>query len=306
MKKALVIFILLLLAVPAMATITVTATCSGTASPYTVTVSYSIGAGDTIAPRAFGLLISCDANGTIGTVSPVTTNYYVAPGTFDYNSVSGVVTWGNPVVSKTNNSFILEVGSLYATNDAQHPAAPPTSGTLLTFPLTVPTGKSTVSIAVDSARGGVVREDPSVTGNVTLTGCTTTDVPTLCFPSTSNYAKQMSDFKLYKSYQPSWDGACWCGGTKWKYQCDGDILGTTEGALTKYRVYKNDYTALASNWAKKISDTTLNPCADIRHDFDGNLTKYRVYKNDYNRLSSNWAKKDSQLPGNCPRPDGSN
>jgi hypothetical protein len=307
MKKAFMVSILFLLAVPAMATITVTATCSGTASPYIVTVSYAV-TGETLPPRAFGLLISCDANGTIGTVTPNKTKYYAAPGTFNYNGTA-VTNWGDPIVSKTNTSFILEVGSLYASNDpcVAHKTAPPLSGTLLTFPLTTPTGKSTVTIAADSARGGVVREDPSVTGNITLTGCAiTTPPPCGCFPCTSNYAKQFSEYKLYKSYHPAWDGACWCGNvsTKWRFQCDGDADALTE-TLSKYRIYSNDYAAVTSNWKKKITDPTLYPCADFDHASE-TLSKYRVYGNDYSKLVSNWKKKDSSLPGNCPRPDGQN
>lgn len=299
MKKFLVVFILLLLAVPAMATITVSATCSGT----TVTINYSIGAGDTIAPRAFGLTVTCDANGTIGTVTPTTTHFYVAPGTFAYDGTQ-VTTWGNPIVNKTNTSFIYEAGSLYASNDAQHPSAPPTSGTLLSFPVTVGSGQtSMVTLAVESARGGVVREDPAVTGDITLSGCKVTGGgPVICFPSASNYAKQMSDFKAYQGFNPSWDGACWCGqvSTKWKYQCDGDYDGGTE-TLSKYRIYNNDYNAVVANWKKRISDA--NPCADFDHASE-TLSKYRVYNNDYNRIVAKWKQKDSQLPGNCPRPDG--
>jgi hypothetical protein len=302
MKKVLVIFILLLLAVPAMATITVTATCSGTASPYTVTVSYSIGTGDTLPPRAFGLLVSTSA-GTIGTVTPVTTNYYVAPGSFNYDGTT-VTTWGNPIVTKTNTSFILEVGSLYASNDPSHTTAPPTSGTLLSFQLTAP-ANTVVSIAADSARGGVVREDPSVTGNVTLTGCTTQGV-TYCFPSTSDYSAQFAAFKSYKSYVTTWDGACWCGGTKWKYQCSGDANGDTQITGVNYRVYTNDLGVLSANWKKKISDPTINPCADVDHKSQITGVNYRVYTNDLARVSANWKKKDSQLPVNCPIPDAQN
>jgi hypothetical protein len=309
MKKVLVVFILLMLVVPAMATITVTATCSGTGTARVVTLSYAT-TGETLPPRAFGLLVSCDANGTIGTVTANKASYYVAPGSFNYNGTA-VTTWGNPIVPVvTGKSFILEVGSLYASNDpcTTHRTPPALTGTLLTFPLTLnsSTNNSVISVAVDAARGGVVREDPSVTGNVTLTGCVCVKDtgPVICFPSTSNYAKQMSDFKAYQSWNPTWDGACWCGqvSTKWKYQCDGDYDATTE-TLSKYRIYNNDYGAVTANWKKKISDA--NPCADFDHGSE-TLSKYRVYNNDYGRITTNWKKKDSSLPGNCPRPDGSN
>jgi hypothetical protein len=294
MKKTLVVFILLLLAVPAMANITVTATCSGVLSPYTVTVSYSVGAGDTLAPRAFRLNITCDASGTIGTVVPITTDYYVAPGTLTYSGAD-ITNWGSQITNKTNTSFLYEACALYSVKDAVHKTPPSTSGVLMTFPLTVPTGTTTVSIT-----GSVVREDPAVQGNITLTGFTT-PAPT-CLPATPEYVNQIADLREYQSYNPTWDGACWCGSNQWKYQCDGDADGATE-TLLKLRVYNNDYAALTANWKKKVSDT--NPCADFDHKSEG-MAKYRVYNNDYNRLVSNWKKKDSALPGNCPRPDGQN
>jgi hypothetical protein len=295
MKKVLVVFILLMLVVPAMATITVTATCSGTASPYTVTVSYAT-TGETLPPRAFGVLISCDANGTIGTVTPVTTNYYVAPGTFNYDGTV-VTTWGNPIVPVVaGKSFILEVGSLYASNDAQHPTAPPLSGTLLTFPLTVPTGKSTVSIVVDSARGGVVREDPSVTGNVTLTGCTTTSVPNECMKSTAG--------TIYTNWTAVGKPACWC----FQRNCRGDADGKIAGL---YWVATPDLNCLRAGFNKTDAQILALPscatgpvgmpaiypiCADFDHLKSG---LYRVATPDLNILRAYFNKTTVNVPV-CP------
>jgi len=89
---------------------------------------------------------------------------------------------------------------------------------------------------------------------------------------------------------------CWCK----CYQCDGDADGATDGVL-KYRVALNDLNLIIANWKKKITDPTLNPCADIGHKPEGAL-KYRVGLNDLNILIANWKKKDTDLPGNCPRP----
>jgi hypothetical protein len=284
MKKVLVVFILLMLVVPAMATITVTATCSGTASPYTVTVSYAT-TGETLPPRAFGLLISCDANGTIGTVANKA-SYYVAPGSFNYDGTQ-VTTWGNPIVPVVaGKSFILEVGSLYASNDpcTTHRTPPALSGTLLTFPLTIPTGKSTVSIAVDAARGGVVREDPTVTGNVTLTGsiCGLSD----CMKNPTVPASWRTDWVAWG--KPS----CWC----YSRHCRGDFDGKKAGVLW---VQTTDFNGLKSAINKTDAALALVPngiCADFDHLKVGVL---RVQTNDFNIFKAYVNKIESLVPI-CP------
>ena len=60
---------------------------------------------------------------------------------------------------------------------------------------------------------------------------------------------------------------------------------------------------IVANWKKKAGDPTLDPCADIDHKDSGGLNKYRVFTGDLNILVANWKKKDTQLPGNCPRPE---
>lgn len=294
MKKALVVFILLLLAVPAMATITVTPTCSGSGANWTVTVSYAT-TGETLPPRAFGILISCDANGTMGTVSPVTTNYYVAPGTFDYNSTSGVVTWGNPVVSKTGTSFILEVGSLYATNDAQHPTAPPLSGNLLSFPLTVASNKtSKITIAVDSARGGVVREDPSVTGNITLNTCTASNATQQeCMKSTAG--------TIYTNWTAVGKPACWCFQRNCRGDADGKISGLYWVATPDLNCMRAGFNktdaqilALPSCGTGPVGMPVIYPiCADFDHIKSG---LYRVATTDLNILRAYFNKTAVNVP----------
>jgi hypothetical protein len=119
-----------------------------------------------------------------------------------------------------------------------------------------------------------------------------------CFPS--SYTTYLDWLALGK---PN----CWCGiywtqdPAKWKYQCDGDADGLTEGVV-KNRVYLNDLNLLIANWKKKIADPTLNPCADIDHKPEG-VVKNRVYLADLNIVIANWKKKDAGLPGNCPRPE---
>ncbi len=111
-----------------------------------------------------------------------------------------------------------------------------------------------------------------------------------CFPST---------YSTYNDWIAMGKPDCWC----WPYQCDGDADGTDSGGLTKYRVFTGDLSLIVANWKKKAGDPTLNACADIDHKDSGGLTKYRVFTGDLSVLVANWKKKDTQLPGNCPRPE---
>jgi len=111
-----------------------------------------------------------------------------------------------------------------------------------------------------------------------------------CFPST---------YSTYNDWVALGKPACWCT----RYQCDGDADGKDSGGLTKYRVFTEDLNLIVANWKKKINDPILDPCADIDHKDSGGLTKYRVFTGDLNILITNWKKKDTELSGNCPRPE---
>ena len=111
-----------------------------------------------------------------------------------------------------------------------------------------------------------------------------------CLPST---------YSTYNDWVALGKPDCWCSA----YQCDGDIDGATSGFPFNYRIYNNDLSILVDNWQKKIDDPTLDPCADIDHKSSGFPFNYRVYNNDLSILVDNWTKKDSDLAGDCPRPE---
>ena len=115
--------------------------------------------------------------------------------------------------------------------------------------------------------------------------------------------------RSYSTY-PDWVALgkpnCWCGiygNPPWPYQCDGDADGADSGFPFFYRVYTGDLSQLIANWKKKVGDPTLNPCADFDHKDSGFPFHYRVYTSDLSMLITNWKKKNSELPGNCPRPE---
>jgi hypothetical protein len=255
--------------------------------------------------RAFALDITVDNPAKINTIDYNDPNYWVYPGSIEI--VNGEVNdVGSPVASPTfpgtlggldTNGITIEMGSLYYPTGDNSPNAPPNSGKLLKFRVSK---DCTVTVAENAIRGGVVLTNPSLDPTVTLTGCTVVCAQVVdCFPSTYT---TFNDWKTLN--KPN----CWCGIywaqdpdplKKWRFQCDGDADGATDGAV-KNRVYLADLNLLIANWKKKIADPTLNPCADIDHKPEG-AVKNRVYLADLNIVIANWKKKDAGLPGNCPR-----
>jgi hypothetical protein len=116
-----------------------------------------------------------------------------------------------------------------------------------------------------------------------------------CFPN---------GYSTYNDWVTLGKPNCWCAPPHGSgYQCDGDADGKDSGGLTRYRVFTGDLSLIVANWKKKAGDATLDPCADIDHKDSGGITKYRVFTGDLSVLVANWKKKETQLPGNCPRPE---
>jgi len=86
-------------------------------------------------------------------------------------------------------------------------------------------------------------------------------------------------------------------------QCDGDADGKHSGVPFRCRVFTGDLNVLVENWRKKITDPTLNPCADLDHKDSGPPFRFRVFTQDLGILVDNWKKKDADLAGDCPRPE---
>jgi hypothetical protein len=144
-----------------------------------------------------------------------------------------------------------------------------------------------MSVAENATRGGIVLTDPSVAPTVVLTGGPVT-CDDECFPASNS---------TYDDWVAMDKPDCWCS----PFQCDGDADGVASVPL-KYRIYSGDLAMVVDNWKRKINDPLLDPCADIDHKGSVPL-KYRVYSNDLSTVVNNWKKKDSQLPGDCPRPE---
>jgi len=121
-----------------------------------------------------------------------------------------------------------------------------------------------------------------------------------CYPTDD---PAYADFVQYKKRNFN-QVDCWCAPPYGSgYQCDGDIDGETSGYPYYYRVYTGDLNRIITNWLKRISDPTLDPCADIDHTAPSLRANYRVDVGDLGILKANWKKTDAELAGDCPRPE---
>lgn len=302
-KLGLVMAVLMVVTAPVWATVTITCTPGAGADCNLVTVSWASNEPNKV--RAFALDITVDSGAKIVSVSDPNVKYNIYPGSIVINTTTNpptVTDYGTPVANPydpctlpgqtqpglNSSGITIEMGSLYYPTGDNSPNAPPNSGKLLKFRVSK---DCTVTVAENAIRGGIVLTNPSADPAVTLTGCTVVCAQVDCFPNT---------YTTYNDWKTLNKPDCWCAPPKGSgYQCDGDADGLTEGAL-KFRVYANDLNLVIANWKKKITDATLNPCADIDHKSEGAL-KFRVYANDLNKIIANWKKKDAGLPGNCPR-----
>jgi hypothetical protein len=290
MRKIVLALLVLLLTVPAMATVEVR--CAQVSDTDQVTVTYDVDDGNNF--RAFGIEISVDNGASISNLDVNDRDYYIFPGSIDINDAGGVDDWGSAIAAQDSNSFILEMGSLYAAEDPCHTTAPPTSGLLCSFYVS---GDCNVAIANDAARGGVVMEDLDFAGSVDLIGCSV------------DYDKCMSSAHPdYVQWGLVGEPNGWCA-SYIPRQCHGDADGRSQGKAN-YWVSTWDLDVLVGAWNKSYAliagQTVLTGGGDnvpmINADFDhlpqgkGN---YRVSTWDLDILVASWNQGGLPDP-NCP------
>jgi len=188
MKKFALALLVLALTVPAGAAVNITMTkgADNTVDCNKVIVSYGCTAGEEV--RAFALKITVsNQKFAVGSPAAISTDYYIYPGSIQF-AVAGsgetyISSLGTPVAVQDANGGIIEMASLYAANDSNHPS-PPGTGTgpypLLSFRVATPMNTpQTVSLALDTQRGGVVLKDPNVTPTVNLPAAPLTVCPSV-------------------------------------------------------------------------------------------------------------------------------
>lgn len=292
MKKLIVILAMVALATtPVLASVTMTVAQVGTS--LSATVSYAVS--DPCTVRAFALDITVNNSKTITAVTCSNSSYYIYPGSISI--VGGSVSaYGSCVCDASKYvgtqagigtaGVTVEMGSLYTGG-----GKPNTSGTLLTF--TVSDRPCTATVNVNSARGGIVMENPDESPGHNLP-------QPVVFASTSCYTgSHGADWAAVGS--PS----CWCKSVNPR-QCHGDADGTKE-QKSNYWVYSNDFTILLAAWQKTYAQIqgqtagTLNTpmiCADFTQTGE-QKSNYRVYSSDFTILLAGWQK--ANLPASdCP------
>jgi hypothetical protein len=134
-----------------------------------VTIGYDCNEGEVV--RAFALEIDVnDGAYVIGSAGfpsdPNTADYYVCPGSMTFTVEDGntvIDDFGSPIAEEDANGGVLEIASLYAAADSNHPAPPASSGDLCTFAVDCD-GRESVLVTItgeNGKRGGVVLEDPN-------------------------------------------------------------------------------------------------------------------------------------------------
>ena len=328
MRKVSLILVVLLFVAPAWARVDIKCTVEGDE----VTISYRVMEDEPNKVRAFGLDITVDKGTITGYDDTVNDDYVIYPGSIVINtSVPDpcVDDYGTPIGDPCDhpdtqpgldsNGITIEMGALYAPPDDNSPNAPPDQNDNNFYELLkliISDLGACVTITENEARGGVVMTDPTIDPDVNATGDCCGEEP-YCFPvNDPAYTQQAADYLAYKANSNPAVGIrvdCWCHivdpndpktciNLPCVFQCDGDADGATYGSK-KYRVYLGDLNLVVANWKKKITDPTIDPCADVDHVSYGSK-KYRVYLGDLNTVVNNWKAKDSNLPGDCPRPDG--
>lgn len=258
MRKIIGALTILALAVPAMAGVCVE--CSQVLDTNVVEVTYTMDVGDTNLPRAFALDVTISVDNA-NDIDPniLSDEYYVAPGSYSYNEATGAVNWGNPVIAPDVNSFTIEMGSLWATNDPCHDSAPDPCGVLFNFTVD---NDCHVTLEENAARAGedsngVVMEDTqqSYPANyVDLNGC---DVFLDCI----QVGQWKGGVQITQAMKDKWILAdkpdCWCYECHWRGDTDGDC-----------DIDYTDVMNVLDGW----NDWNVDPCGDTDNDGDVDYT----------------------------------
>lgn len=296
MKKILFVLVALLFASPAWAAVDISATPSGC----DVVISFDA-SGEPNLVRAFALDLSVDNDANIVSVTLLSTDYVIHPGTIVIDTSGNVTDMGSPVAPQSDlpsdtlagigtGGVTIEMASLYAPVGPSSPNAPAPSGDLVSITVDK---NCTLTVSANVSRAGssgVVMESPDEVVTVNLPG--PTDVTTcalLCYAG-------MADEEQWNAVgQPT----CWC----YPRQCLGDADGLPYGKFNYY-VSIPDLDILKDAWNKPVTDPSWNSamaCADFDHLPYGKFN-YRVSIPDLDILKANWnlagGPAGTCLPGN--------
>jgi hypothetical protein len=257
MKKVTLAFLVLALCIPALADVNISMSNGVKADYNLVTISYDCNEGEEV--RAFALTISVSDGGFLVdsddfASDPNYADYYVSPSSIGFDVNDGgetyISSFGNPIAEQDANGGILEVASLYAAADSNHPNPPASSGNLCTFRVISSDcggdDSVQVTIGIDAQRGGVVLKDPN-------------DTPDVVLPDALAF-----------------EYCCWLCPTQAIGNCntDGNIN------VFDYFLFKKSYGTNSSDPHGTAQDE-YNCCCDFNHDGNVNVFDYFTFKKYY-------------------------
>lgn len=180
MRKFAFVVLVLAFALPAMAANDVVLSFTKTPDVNTVVLNYKFNNGKEA--RAFALDIAVtDSAYVVGSVVSQSNDFYIHPTNITFDVNSGGITYikdnGSPAVNETVNGFTLEMASLYAAGDPNHPAAPPATGSLVSFKIDSKCAgnadrKIMFTVTENAQRGGIVNIDPNIALTKTMPSAT--------------------------------------------------------------------------------------------------------------------------------------
>ncbi|MHC4098866.1 MAG: hypothetical protein ACYSWZ_22950 [Planctomycetota bacterium] len=318
MKKILLTLVVLVFASPALAAVNITAAQVGDTNE--VIISFDA-TGETNLVRAFGLNVTLSNDANVVSVTGLSVDYWVYPGTIqiaangDISFIGSIGAEYGDLPSDTlvgppdGNGVTLEAASLYAPVGPGSPNAPAKSGDLASI---IVDANTTLCITANVSRAGatgVVMEDPDEVVTVNYGACINVNLPPKdddCYknPLNADYAE--------------WDAVgkplCWCA----LRQCHGDALDDMGGSIKTgfYAVGPTDLNVLIAGWlvlepphGLGIDTVTDGICADFAHDEGGSIKTgfYRVGPTDLNILIANWLVLEpphgtTGIPADCVTP----
>ena len=167
LNVSLLIFVIMYLSVPAWARVDITATLDGGQ----VIISFDA-TGEPNLVRAFALDIQLDHDVNIIEVTPLNPDYYIFPGTMQFDAQGNIIDYGTPVAEYNDlpsgplpgldsNGVTIEMASLYAPVGPGSPNAPAPYGPLVS--ISIAGNNYCLTVSPNIARAGptgVVMENP--------------------------------------------------------------------------------------------------------------------------------------------------
>lgn len=265
MKNILLALMVLVFATPALAAVNITATQVDETNE--VIISFDA-TSETNLVRAFGLDIQLDNDVNIISVTGLSADYWVFPGTIQIDA-SGNITYIGTIAAEVGdlpgdtlpgppdgNGVTLECASLYAPVGPGSPNAPAKSGNLCSI---IVSGDTCLSISANVSRAGptgVVMENPDEV--------VTVNYPASCIVIDVNYPEGEC-MKASAPEYPAWESwgkpLCWC----YARQCRGDIDGIISGPFWVAVPDLNKLRPAFNKMDAQLAAIDGGICADLDH-----------------------------------------